>query len=267
MTIEFSARRQLAPNFTQRFPSLEFSSTLFTFWAMVGVIYAFEYYRKYRLHELRASQLEIQLSQAQLQALRMQLNPHFLFNTLHAISSLMRRNVEEADRMIAHLSDLLRLSLEHTGQQEVPLNQELEFLKRYLEIEQTRFQERLRVCMEIAPETLDALVPNLILQPLVENAIRHGIAPRAAPGTVEVFARRQGETLEIQVQDNGCGLQHNDSSGLTEGVGLANTRARLIQLYGAAQHFELKNRTEGGVTVKLIIPFRQCSAQIEKGNR
>src|SRR5262252_3203657 len=185
---------------------VQFPSTLFTYYAILGAIYAFDYYGKYRAHELKASQLQAQLAQAQLQALKMQLHPHFLFNTLHAISSLMRRDVEAAERMITLLSDLLRLTLENAGAQETPLRQELEFLERYLEIEQTRFRDRLQVKMEIEPEALDARVPNLILQPLVENAVRHGVAPRAAPGLIEISARLKGNKLELQVSDNGAGL-------------------------------------------------------------
>jgi LytS/YehU family sensor histidine kinase len=155
---------------------------------------------------LKASQLEARLAQAQLQALKMQLQPHFLFNTLHAISALVHKDVEAADRMLARLSDLLRLALESAGVQEVPLKQELEFLERYLEIEQTRFQDRLTVRMEIAPEALDALVPNLIMQPLVENAIRHGIAPRATPGKIEITAMLADGQLHFHIRDDGPGI-------------------------------------------------------------
>jgi two-component system LytT family sensor kinase len=188
---------------------------------------------------LKASQLQAQLAQSQLQALKMQLHPHFLFNTLHAISSLMRRDVEAAERMIARLSDLLRLTLENVGAQETSLRQELEFLERYLEIEQTRFRDRLQVKMEIEPETLDARVPNLILQPLVENAVRHGVTPHAGPGLI-----------------NGAGLPDARRAQIKEGVGWANTRARLEQLYGADHLFDLSNRDEGGLVVSLTIPFR-----------
>jgi signal transduction histidine kinase len=235
---------------------VQFPSTLFTYYAILGAIYAFDYYRKYRAHELKASQLEAQLAQAQWQALKMQLQPHFLFNTLHAISSLMRRDVEAAERMITRLSDLLRLTLENAGAQETPLRQELEFLERYLEIEQTRFRDRLQVKMEIEPETLDARVPNLILQPLVENAVRHGIAPRAAPGLIEISARRNENRLKLQVSDNGAGMPADKREQVKEGVGLANTRARLEQLYGADYRFELNNQDEGGLVVSLTIPFR-----------
>jgi sensor histidine kinase YesM len=236
--------------------SLQFSSTLFTYYAILGAIYAFDYYGKYRAHELKASQLQSQLAQAQLQALKMQLHPHFLFNTLHAISSLMRRDVEAAERMIARLSDLLRLTLENVGAQETSLRQELEFLESYLEIEKTRFRDRLQVKMDIEPETLDARVPNLILQPLVENAVRHGVAPHAAPGLIEISARLKANKLELQVRDNGAGLPDARRAQIKEGVGWANTRARLEQLYGAGAYFDLSNRDKGGLVVSLTIPFR-----------
>jgi two-component system, LytTR family, sensor kinase len=236
--------------------SVQFPSTLFTYYAILGAIYAFDYYGKYRAHELKASQLQAQLAQAQLQALKLQLHPHFLFNTLHAISSLMRRDIEAAERMITRLSDLLRLTLENVGAQETSLRQELEFLERYLEIEQTRFRDRLHVKMEIEPEALDARVPNLILQPLVENAVRHGIAPHAAPGLIEISARLKENKLELQVSDNGAGLPDARRAQIKEGVGLANTRARLDQLYGADYFFDLSNRDKGGLVVNLTIPFR-----------
>jgi sensor histidine kinase YesM len=256
MVIEFRLLGWLDPASARRYPVLQFPSTLFTYYAILGAIYAFDYYRKYRAHELKASHLEAQLARAQLQALKMQLHPHFLFNTLHAISSLMRRDVEAAERMITRLSDLLRLTLENAGAQETPLRQELEFLERYLEIEQTRFRDRLQVKMEIEPETLDARVPNLILQPLVENAVRHGIAPRAAPGLIEISARRNENRLKLQVSDNGAGMPADKREQVKEGVGLANTRARLEQLYGADYRFELNNQDEGGLVVSLTIPFR-----------
>ncbi|HEU0178731.1 MAG TPA: histidine kinase [Blastocatellia bacterium] len=256
MMIEFRLLQWLDPPSAQRYPVLQFPSTLFTYYSILGAIYAFDYYGKYRAHEWKASQLQAQLAQAQLQALKMQLHPHFLFNTLHAISSLMRRDVEAAERMITRLSDLLRMTLENVGAQETPLRQELEFLERYLEIEQTRFRDRLQVKMEIEPETLDARVPNLILQPLVENAVRHGIAPRAAPGLIEISARRDENKLELQIRDNGAGLPDAKRARVKEGVGLANTRARLEQLYVADYRFDLSNHDKGGLVVSLTIPFR-----------
>jgi sensor histidine kinase YesM len=228
--------------------------SLLLYWVVIGMSYAVSYYRKYRERELRASQLEARLAQTQLQILRMQLHPHFLFNTLNAISELIYKDPEAAEQMIADLSDLLRLSLETVGEQEVPLQQELEFLKKYLEIEQTRFHDRLELRLEIAPDTLDAQVPNMIFQPLVENAVRHGIAPHAAGGRVEIGAWRVNGTLHLRVKDNGRGLPEN----LKEGVGLANTRARLARLYGEGHQFAWQSAPGEGVTLDIKIPFHQA---------
>src|SRR5687767_7440588 len=175
--------------------------------------YAFCYYRRFREGQVKTLQLEAQLAQAQLQALKMQLHPHFLFNTLHSISALVHKNPDAADKMIARLGDFLRLTLENSGAQEVSLQEELEFLKCYLEIERIRFAERLTVQMDIEPETLDAKLPNLILQPIVENAIRHGISPRTSPGRIEIEARRLNGFLQVQVTDNGPGISSNSNTG------------------------------------------------------
>ena len=232
-----------------------FLFNLLIYWVIVTVGHALGYYRKYHERELRAAELEKRLTEAKLQALQMQLNPHFLFNTLNAISSLMHKDVEAADRMIVRLSDLLRLALERTDAQEVPLREELAFLDRYVEIEMIRFGKRLTVHKDIGPDILDALVPNLILQPLVENAIRHGIEPRAKPGRIELRARLENGMLQMQVTDNGAGLPENESP--EEGIGLSNTRARLQQLYGDAHHFELGKAAGGGTIVSLRIPIRK----------
>ncbi|MGH9944732.1 MAG: sensor histidine kinase [Pyrinomonadaceae bacterium] len=220
--------------------------------------HAFTYYHRYRAGELRSSQLETQLAQSQLQALKMQLHPHFLFNTLHSISALVHHDADTADRMISRLGDFLRLTLDNSGSQEVSLQRELEFLKCYLEIERIRFRDRLTTEFRIEPQALDSAVPNLILQPIVENAIRHGIAPRAAPGRVEISAERQNGSLRLRVRDNGPGLSVNPTAQQTskEGLGLRNTRARLARLYGDAHRFELSNDPEGGLIVTLEIPFR-----------
>jgi two-component system LytT family sensor kinase len=239
---------------------VEFHFSLLMYWVVLGLDHALDYYRKYRERELAASQLETRLAQVQLQVLKMQLHPHFLFNTLHAISALMHSDVEAADRMVARLSDLLRSTLENSGVQEVPLKQELEILERYLAIEQARFRDRLTVEMRIDPETLDARVPNLILQPLVENAIQHGIAPRAASGRIEIHSHRENGTLNLRVRDDGKGLSEGATAALKEGVGLANTRARLQQLYGASHRFELANAPDGGLVVSLTIPFSDGEA-------
>ena len=219
----------------------------------------FRYYRRFREGELRASRLQTQLTSAQLEALKMQLHPHFLFNTLHSISALLHRDPEDADRMIARLGDFLRLTLENSGTQEVSLQKELEFLTCYLEIERIRFQDRLTTSLDVDPSALDTPVPNLILQPIVENALRHGVAQTRGPGRIEISAKRENGSLRIRVRDNGPGLKAitRPDDGLKEGVGLSNTRARLEQLYGASHRFELANAEGGGLLVTLEIPVEE----------
>ena len=234
------------------------------YWLILLISYSFNYQRRYREGEVRATRLEAQLAQAQLQALKMQLHPHFLFNTLHSVSALIHKNADAADKMIARLGDFLRLTLENSGAQEVTLQEELEFLKCYLDIERIRFEDRLSVDMDIEPQTLDARLPNLILQPIVENAIRHGISSRISAGRIGIEARRLNGTLQVQVTDNGPGLATESNSGsiVKAGVGLANTQARLKQLYGDSHRLDLSNAATGGLTVILEIPFRdQISTQ------
>ena len=231
-----------------------FQYNLWVYWVIIAVTHAFDYYRKFHERELRASELEKRLAQARLQALQSQLNPHFLFNTLHTISALMHKDVEAADRMVMKLSELLRTALDNSGTHEVALREELDFLGKYLEIEKTRFRERLSVEMEIAPETLEAAVPNLVLQPLVENAIRHGVERHARPGKIVLRSQARDGELELQVQDNGSGIDHEKSR---EGIGISNTRSRLQQLYGAGQKFELQNLAAGGLLARVVIPFRR----------
>ena len=226
-------------------------SDFLTYWLLVGLSHALDYYRKYRERELKATQLEARLAQAQLQMLKMQLQPHFLFNTLHAISALVHMDVEAADRMITRLSEFLRITLDSVGVQEVALKTELESLDKYLEIEQVRFGSRLTVVRSVSPDVLDLLVPNLILQPLVENAVRHSIAPRAAGGRIEIRAGREKENLVIDVLDDGPGAP---AGSLREGVGLTNTRARLQALYDKAQTVELRTEPGDGFRVRLSIP-------------
>lgn len=235
-----------------------------TYWVLVLLHHTLDYYRRYRQKELRVSRMEAQLAQAQLQALRMQLHPHFLFNTLNAISALMHRDVEAADTMLARLSDFLRLTLETGGEPEVQLKHEIEFLRRYLEIEQTRFPDRLQVRIDVDPEALEAWVPNLILQPLVENAIRHGVAPSRSAGRIEIAAHRSNGTLMLEVRDDGPGL--TGGAPAREGVGLSNTRARLLQMYGPTSRMELANVGAGGGTnVRLTIPYRPAPVGAEAG--
>lgn len=208
-------------------------------------------------NERRALELETQLKEAQLESLRMQLQPHFLFNTLETISALMYQDVPAADRMISRLGDLLRHSLRSSGKQEVTLREEIDMLSRYLEIEQTRFADRLSVQMFIEPGVLDAAVPHFLLQPLVENAIRHGIAPRAQPGSIAIRARRSGEQLEIEVADDGRGAREDAA----EGIGLSNTRRRLEQLYGVRATLQLLPRENGGTRSCIRLPFL-CGVQV-----
>jgi len=219
---------------------------------LLAVYHALVYYRVSQDRALRASQLEARLAQAQLQVLRMQLQPHFLFNTLHSISALMHRDVKRADSMIAALSDLLRMSLRSVGVQEVELREEVEFLQRYLEIMGLRFGERLAVTLDIDPTALDARVPTLVLQPLVENALRHGFGEGMRAGRVRVVVARDGDMLRCEVADNGRGIP---AGGLREGVGISNTRARLQHLYAESFSLELLADPGGGVRVALAIPY------------
>jgi two-component system, LytTR family, sensor kinase len=255
---------------------------LLTYWAVVAATHALDWYNRYRDREVVTSRLEAQLAGARLDLLRVQLQPHFLFNTLHAISELMHEDVERADLMLTHLSELLRLALASTAAREVPLRQELEFLQRYLEIQQMRFQDRLSVRLDVESEVLDARLPYLILQPLVENAIRHGVATRPGPGRVEVRAARVANTLagptpgrgrddhgseirmgmlRLEVRDDGPGLP--GAGDVREGLGLANTRLRLQESYGDRQRFELANATDGGLRVTVEIPLQLGGASRE----
>jgi sensor histidine kinase YesM len=225
------------------------------YWVILLISHAFSYYNSYRKGELKASQLRTQLVQSQLEALKMQVHPHFLFNTLHSISALLSKDTEGARKMITRLGDFLRLTLENSGSMEVTLQQEIEFLNGYLEIERIRFQDRLTTDIHVDPEVLDVRVPNLILQPIVENAMRHAIG-NSTSGRVEVTAAARNGAVRIEVKDNGPGI---DAERLLEsrrgnGVGLANTQARLAGLYGTAARFEMRNIPTGGLVVALEIP-------------
>jgi signal transduction histidine kinase len=234
---------------------LNFDWEMMTYWAVVGLSHALDFHNESQAQALNSAQLETRLAEASLQSLQRQLHPHFLFNTLHTISALMHRDPEAADAMLAQLSDLLRLTLDRVGTQEVALKEELDFLSKYLAIERTRFGDRLRVQLDIEPRTLDASVPNFLLQPLVENAIRHGIAQKVGGGRVEVHASRTGDELSLVVRDTGPGLSEAKLKGLRTGVGLANTRSRLQHLFGAKHRFEFEEPDEGGLAVKIAIPF------------
>ena len=224
---------------------------LLTYGILLSLCQTVAWSRRAHERELRAVTAEAALAQTRLSALRMQLNPHFLFNSLNGIATLVHTDPQAADDMIGNLSELLRLSLDTSGEQEIPLLRELEFLQRFLDIEQARFGARLHVARDIAADTLAACVPTLLLQPIVENAIRHGLERITAPGTVTLSARREGDRLFLEVSDNGVGLTTQPA----EGIGLANTRARLRALYGDAHELVILNRATGGCSVAIRIPF------------
>ena len=228
---------------------------LMTYLLLVGIAHALAYRRESERRALSGAQLETRLVEAQLQALQRQLHPHFLFNTLNTISGLMRSNLAAADLMIEQLGNLLRMTLDTSSAQQVTLQEELDVLQTYLGIEQTRFGGRLAVDVEAEPEVLDAMVPNLLLQPLVENAIRHGIAPNARPGWITVHASREGDELVLQIRDSGDGLPPYRVVALNQGVGLSNTRARLERLYPSAFHFTFANVNDG-FCVTVSLPFQ-----------
>ena len=229
---------------------------LTAYFLVAAAWYLADYYSRYQQKQREAIALERELAQAELRALKMQLNPHFLFNTLHAISALVVASPQDAEQMIARLSGMLRASLDTSGQQEVPLEQEIRFLHLYLDIEQMRFRDRLQVRIAIDAEAAGALVPNLLLQPLVENAIRHGIERITGQGCIAITARRDGASLVLSVADNGVGLDDGESAPDGFGVGLRSTRGRLQRLYGARQSLVLRRRTEGGVEAVVILPYQ-----------
>ena len=234
---------------------LNFDWEMMTYWALVAFVHALDYQRESQEREIAGAQLQTQLAEAQLEALQRQLHPHFLFNTLNTISALMHRDVHAADEMLVQLSDLLRLTLDRVGTQQVPLNDEVDFLRKYLEIEQTRFGDRLQVNIDVEPEVLAAPVPNLILQPLVENALRHGIGPKVGVGRVDVQARQVGGDLMLTVRDNGVGLSPDKLNAFHSGVGLSNTRSRLENLYGSRHRFEFQTPAGGGLLVMIVVPL------------
>jgi two-component system LytT family sensor kinase len=236
----FQAR--MAANFYSSFPA---------YWLILFVLLTIDYERKYRQREVAAERLERQLVEARLHALRSQLHPHFLFNALNSVSSLMYEDVRAADTMIQKLGDLLRSALDHGREAEIALRAELDFVRRYLDIEQVRFDDRLDVSIRIEEGVLDALVPAFVLQPLAENAVHHAIAPRGW-GRVELSARRDGHLLRLAVTDDGPGIP----AQCAEGLGLANTRARLEQLYGRSCVLNFFVASDGKTSVEIALPFR-----------
>jgi sensor histidine kinase YesM len=249
-----------------------FHTGIMTYWEVLGVQYGIGYYQNYQERkqealrlELRASELQSQLVQAQLGVLKMQLQPHFLFNTLNAIMVLVRQQKsKEAEQTLAHLSDLLRCVLEDVEAQEVPLRRELEYLQLYLSIEQVRFQDRLRVEISADPAILDAALPQMVLQPVVENAIRHGVGRSASAGRIKISAVRSNDTLELRVQDDGPGFSSEDPVGKhSTGIGLTNTKARLKQLYGEEARLTSGNGKPRGAVVTITVPYHAVPGTFE----
>ena len=226
------------------------------YWAVLAFGYSLEIYHRYKNEELRSAQLEARLIETELKALREQLRPHFLFNTMNTIAVLVREGKNDAAvTLIARLSSLLRMSLDNTRVHEVTLRQEMDFLELYIDIQRVRFSDRLQVEIAIEPAAMEARIPNLILQPLVENAILHGIAPKSGPGRVTVSGRVADGQLHLEVSDDGPGLG-DSSTRAKEGIGLSNTRERLAKIYGAHGHLSLRSETGRGVTVQIILPCR-----------
>jgi two-component system, LytTR family, sensor kinase len=237
------------------------NDVLFVYLPVLMVAHLLWYYHRFTDRELRTSQLETQLTKATLHALKSQLQPHFLFNTLHSISALMLTDVRSADAMITRLSDLLRMSLADSGVQVTTLSHELEFVTAYLEIENIRFEDRLRVVFDVAPDTLDAQVPHLLLQPLVENAVRHGVSRMSSGGMILIAASQHSGHLDLRVKDNGPGFAESAGHETNGGLGLKLVRERLRRLYGPAHAMEVRQVPEGGVEVGITIPFRVDSGR------
>jgi hypothetical protein len=228
------------------------------YWIIVSIVHVLSFYRRLQDHDRRAAELEARLAKAKLDALRMQLHPHFLFNSLNAISTLVHKDPDAADEMIGNLSELLRAALDLSSTHEIPLREELALTDRYLQIQQVRLGERLQIRREIDTTALDAAVPTMILQPLVENAVRHGIEPTPGPGLLSIEARRESGVLRMVIFNTG--LNSPGKSG--EGIGLANTRARLRELYGVKARLVLKDGPGPGCSVELEFPFREAAAAI-----
>lgn len=222
------------------------------YWVLLFMDYSLTYYRKSREQALRSARLETMLTKAQLQALKMQIRPHFLFNTLNAISVLIRKNPETAREMILRLSELLRITLDRELKEEVTLEEEMEFINRYLQIEKIRFEDRLRLQVTIDDAVLHALVPTMLLQPIVENAMRHGAAKQRDATLVEIHAERKNGLLLLRVYDNGPGAPENE---IIEGIGFSNIRSRLEQLFGDHHNFSVRNADQGGFQAEITIPF------------
>lgn len=263
--LDFPFRRSAGVSPMQSITRLWFVNDLITFVGVMAAGFARDFFVRNRQRQqetdrlqAQTAQLQAQLAEARLEALRMQINPHFLFNTLHAVTALVERDPRGVRRMIARLSELLRYTLNQTAEQEVTVEEEMDFLRRYLEIMEIRFQGRLEVQMVVESGVGEALVPNLILQPLVENAVIHGIGNKLGTGRIEVGALRSGQSLHLWVRDNGPGFKR-DAPTAGGGVGLRNVRSRLAELYGPAQSLDLLPGPDGGVSAEIRLPYHTAT--------
>ena len=254
-TVVNGALGQTIPPFSLSWLASQYHWNVLIYTVIVGVLVAYDYQRQATERAIHSSALEARLAQARLETLKAQLHPHFLFNTMNAISALTERDPKTARRMMAHLGDLLRYSLDHQDEQEITLAEELDLVQHYMAIQKVRFQDRLEFETAIDDETLSASVPSLVLQPLLENAVQHGVTKRNAPGKIRVLGKRAGDELCLEVADNGVGL--SDDWGKSEwGMGLTNTTERLAKLYGTEARLDIRDNSSGGVTAEICVPWR-----------
>jgi two-component system LytT family sensor kinase len=237
-----------------------FHSHLLVYWGILGVYIAWDSHERLRDRQIKTTELERALVEARLGALQTQLNPHFLFNALNAISAHIEGTPRTARRMLEQLGDLLRLSLSHAEDQEIPLAEEIEFIDKYISLQQARFGDRLEVTTSIDPEVLDVLVPTFLLEPLVENAIRHGIAPRSEKGRLEISGGKREDRLRLSIRDNGPGLPQGWDADRNGGIGIQNTRERLQHLYGNNHMFAISGTSGSGVLVEIEIPCQHTNS-------
>jgi hypothetical protein len=265
-----AAARPTLPTFLLHWLPVTLGWNFITFCMIAGGFHAALYYRDMRTRQLREADLEARLARSELNVLRMQVNPHFLFNALHTVSALMVNDVPAAHNVLASVGDLLRSSMDHTAKQEIPLRDELEFVRRYVDIQRARFRDRLQVAVDVDDNALEALVPSLMLQPLVENAIRHGIEAHKGRGEIWIRGARDGESVVLTVRDGGLGHQRphastNDGPRSSNGIGLGNVSSRLEHLYGAAHSFTAGRGVDGCFEVLIRLPFHTQPAPLPVG--
>jgi two-component system, LytTR family, sensor kinase len=268
VALVFAARGLLGVPFASYTAALVsgINTSLLAYWAIVSIAHATRYWQEGRARAVREAELSAQLSRARLEALRSQLHPHFLFNTLHAISAFVRREPDKAESMLAELGDLLRITLEEGDEPTTTLDEEIAFIERYLSIQKTRLGERLTVSIDVPAELGTVEVPRMLLQPIVENAVEHGVVGRRGPGAVRVSAVRHAERILIEVSDDGPGLEHAAQDPEGWSVGLRNTRERLARLYGPDHELRVENAEAGGVRVTVGVPTGELGGRGERAS-